>query len=167
MTNLKLIFKLLFLQLFWFVAVGLPHEYQNYIFAGSGFIAVLNYFIFRPSVSFLYYGIFLFLLTTFGFLHDFIFKELGWVNYQQDDFPLWLTSLYMVFICYYGGPFNTIARYRIGLQSLLGGLGGVMAYYGGASWSGIAVQSNLYYFGIFLAWSLFFPTSLYWFYKKR
>lgn len=158
---------MLFLQLFWFLAVGLPHEYQNYIFAGSLLIAVLNYFIFRPSVKPLHYIIFLFFLTGFGFLHDLTFYKLGWVNYHQDSFPLWLTSLYVVFICYYGEPFKAISRCQTWIQFILGGLGGITSYYGGARLAGINVESNLYYLGIFFAWSLFFPVSLYLFYKNR
>jgi len=154
-----IIFKAIFLQLFWYIAVVFGKQYQLILFASSFAIAYLNYFIFKPKISLPHYSLCLLLFTLYGIGQEALLDYMGLVSYGEKSFPPWPTSLYVVFLCYYGDIFNYMKNLNFFLLALIGGAGGVAAFFGGEKLSSLTVLDPLYYGGVFISWFFFFPLS--------
>ncbi len=157
--------KIIVLQGFWYLAVAFGYQYQLSILIAAVIISVVNYIIYRPSVTKGHYFFSLCFFVLYGFAQESLFEILGLVNYSQENFPLWLTSLYFVFIAYYGDLFNYLSKRGVPLLSLIGALGGITSYYGGVKISPIEVLSPLYYLAVGIGWGIFFPLSIKLFYE--
>lgn len=159
------ILKVIILQAFWYMSVAYGHIYQLPFLLTAVTLSGLNYIIYRPSITKAHYLFTLILFVLYGILQEGIFENLGLVNYGQESFPLWLTSLYFVFIAYYGDLFNYLSKKQPMILSLIGALGGISAYYGGAKISPIEVLSPYYYLAVGIGWGIFFPISIKIFYE--
>lgn len=166
MREMKYLIKAILLQSFWFLAVLYGRLYTWEIVALSFIFTAVNFYLYRPQVSLIFYGLNLMLFVAFGLFHDYSLSWLNLVDYRQESFPFWLTSLYVVFLCYYGDLFNYLQKLPKIIQFLLGGLGGLMAYTGGAKLADILILSPLYYVGVTLLWGVFFVLSLKFFYAS-
>jgi dehydrogenase/reductase SDR family protein 12 len=89
-----------------------------------------------------------------------LLEQLNLVDYGQAGFNWWLNSMYIAFLCYYDDLFKKFINVKKHYLMLLGFLGGMLAYRGGAALSPMAVQDLNYYLWVGLSWSLFFPLSL-------
>ena len=167
MYAMKNLLKIIVLQIFWYIAVYFGHLYQLSIFVSSFVLVALNYALYKPNISLKNYLIFLSSFICYGFFQEWLFQKLGLVNYHQTNFPLWLTSLWVVFVCYYGDIFNYMYKIKPIFLTFMGGFGGVLAFYGGAKISLLEALSPWYYVGIFISWAVFFPLSLKLFKKLR
>ncbi|GAB4417208.1 MAG: hypothetical protein OHK0056_26050 [Bacteriovoracaceae bacterium] len=163
---MKKLVKIIILQVFWYIAVMYGHLYQYPILVASLIFALANFFIYRPSVTLKHYPAVLLIFVLYGMAQEWLFQEVGLVDYNQDSFPWWLTSLYIVFIAYYGDLFNYLEKKSLLLHFVMGAVGGIAAYYGGAKISPIQVQSSLYYLAVGISWGIFFPLSIKIFYSK-
>lgn len=157
--------KIIILQIFWYIAVMYGYLYQYPILLVSILLAVANFFIYRPNINIKHYLICLALFVFYGMSQEWLFQYFDLVDYNQESFPWWLTALYFVFIAYYGDIFNYLESKSNGLLFLMGALGGLAAYYGGAKISPIIVNSPNYYFAVALSWGIFFPLSIRVFYR--
>ena len=69
----------------------------------------------------------LFLFTISGYLHD---SSLIWLNIVKiESYSYLYLSLWIVFISYYGDLFNYLKSLPTIILSILGGLGGALAYW--------------------------------------
>lgn len=162
---MKLI-KVIILQIFWYIAVMYGHLYQYPILLASLLMAGFNFFVFRPSVTIKHYFMTLTIFVIYGIVQEWLFQKLGLVDYNQESFPWWLTSLYVVFIAYYGDLFNYLEKKSNLLLFAMGAVGGFAAYFGGAKLSPIKVKSPNYYLAVAISWGIFFPLSFKIFYKS-
>ena len=160
MRILTKILKIIILQLFLFFSlkVGQTHEMLIYILALG--IAFMNFAFFRPSVSKGHYLFTLIFFILFGVFQDSLFEKLSLVDYGQESFPFWLNSLYVIFIAYYADVFNFFDKQSKWFQALVGALGSVLAYGGGAQISAVTVLSPWYFLFLALSWAVFFPISI-------
>lgn len=157
---MKNLAKIIVLQVFWYIAVYFGQQYQTVIFSTSLILATLNYFIYKPNLKIKHYFSLLTGFIVFGLLQEWLLERLGLVNYNQESFPLWLTSLWVVFVCYYGDIFDYMYKIKPYFLILMGGVGGVAAFYGGAKISPLEPLSNQYFIAIFISWAIFFPGSI-------
>jgi len=159
------ILKIIVLQAFWYIAVVYGHLYQWPILGLSAILAIANYTVYKPQITKAHYAFCLFFFVTYGVIQEWLFQKIGLVDYAQENFPLWLTSLYFVFLAYYGDLFNYLSKKSPAFLFIMGALGGISAYYGGAKISPIVVQTPIYYLAIGLSWGIFFPVSFKVFYE--
>lgn len=164
---MKLIFKAIILQLFWFLAVFFGPAYPYAVLALSVILSVLNYIFYSPIVKKEIYIALSLAFVVFGTFHDFSLQFFGLIDYVAEDFPIWLLSLYVVFICYYGDLFNAINRLPKLVQFVLGGAGGLSAYIGGAKIAGFVILGQGFMVFVALAWGTFFVLSLKAFYALK
>ena len=157
--------KVCILQGFWYFSVAFGYKYQVPIFIAAIIISIANYFIFRPSITKGHYIFCLGFFVLYGLIQESIFEKLGFVDYGQESFPLWLTALYFMFIAYYGDLLNHLSKKHYSLLALIGAIGGLSAYYGGAKISPIEVLSPYYYLSVAIGWGIFFPLSIKIFYE--
>ena len=78
--------------------------------------------------------------------------------------------MWIVFISYYGDVFNYLKSLRAITLSILGGLGGALAYWSAFQLGAIEVniEKNIHYLlCVFLLWALFFPLSFLLFYNDK
>ena len=78
--------------------------------------------------------------------------------------------MWIVFISYYGDVFNYLKSLRAITLSILGGLGGALAYWSAFQLGAIEVniEKNIHYLlCVFLLWVLFFPLSFLLFYNDK
>ncbi len=159
------ILKIIILQGFWYLSVAHGHKYQTPIFIVALFISIANYFIYKPAITKGHYLFTLIFFLIYGIIQESLLDKLGLVSYGQESFPLWLTSLYLVFIAYYGDIFNYLSKKSIPFLSLLGAIGGISAFYSGSKISPLSVLSPYYFLGIAIGWGIFFPLSIKIFYE--
>ena len=162
---MKLVIKALLLQAFWFLAILFGESHQSLIILSAFSLAWLNFFIYRPFVGGKTYFLFLVFFMIFGLFHDLSISWFGLISYESDQFPLWLTSLYIVFLCYYGDIFNYLSKLNWHLQFMIGASGGVSAYLGGAKLANFSILSPWFYFYVTTLWGIFFVISLKSFYR--
>lgn len=153
------IIKIITLQLFWYLAVLGGSEYQNITLTSAIAICTLNFYLFKPSVTIGHYLFTLIFFVFYGFAQEFSLQEFGLVNYNQNSTPLWLLSLYIVFLAYYGDIFNYLSNKSKSLLFFIGSFGGVAAYYGGSKISSLEILSPYYLIAIAISWGAFFILS--------
>ena len=154
------VIKAIFLQLYWYVIVYYGSEFQNILLVTSFILVGLNFIILKPQITKGHYVFTLILFILYGLVEESIFSAIGLVDYHQESFPLWFTSLWMMFLCYYGDIFNYLASKSWILHFFLGGIGGVFAFYGGTKISSIEAMTSYYYVAIFFSWAVFYPLSM-------
>ncbi len=159
------IVKAIILQGFWYLSVSCGYEYEIPILVSAILLSLANFFIYRPSITKGHYLFCVLFFVLYGFIQENLFEQLGLVDYGQESFPLWLTALYIVFIGYYGDLLNYLSKKPLPILAIVGALGGVSSYYGGAIISKIEVLSPFYYLALALGWGLFFPLSIKIFYE--
>lgn len=161
--------KIILLNIFWYAAVYFgPSEFGFVLFPIALILTFINLKVYKPAVAKSHYFFTLAFFIVYGFLQDYIVLKLGLINYNQSSFPFWLTSMYVVFICYYGDIFNKFQKLHAGILFIVGALGGGAAYFGGAKIAGLTIydSTSLYYWGIVaLSWGVFFPLSIKIFYE--
>jgi hypothetical protein len=139
--------KIIFLQTYWYLTAYFGRDFPKIFIVLTIGIILINYLLYRPKVgSFNYLKILLFFIS-FSFLEIKILSYLGLITFQS--FPYWLICLYSVFICYYGDIFNYLKDKKNWVLSLMGGVGGTIAYWGGVKISNLDVFIPYYFIGIF------------------
>lgn len=157
-----IILKIVVLQLFWFLIVLYGKSY-NFLWAIflAVFLCVLDYKFFRPKLS---VGKYFFLMTVFtfvGFLYDsslWYFQIIEQSSYHYGNLALWI-----VFITYYDQIFKKFINFSWWINSLVGGLGGVLAYWSAVKLGAITLlpfAENKFIGMVFFQWAVFFPLSL-------
>jgi hypothetical protein len=152
--------KVILLQVFWYGVVVYGQGHQIWALALSFLLVVLNYLFFRPPTSLKWYALCLLFFVSYGIFQEWSLKAVGLVNYGQSSFPWWLTSLYLAFLCYYGDAFDYLTQFKRPIQILMGGLGGVLAFWSGSRISPLDPTGPSYFLAIFISWAFFFPASL-------
>lgn len=165
---MKMLLKILILNGFWYFAIGYGEQMRllnEYLVIGLAFaLSLLNFIFYRPKINFLGYLICLLFFVLYGFTQDYLLAEQGWVGYPNDKVPLWLLSLYVIFIGYYGDVFNYFVGRHFIILFIVGAVGGSFAYFAGAKLAGLSVYSWNYLYAIAVSWGVFFPLSIYLFY---
>ena len=159
---MALVLKAILLQVFWYLTVAYGVQFGEAFFALSLILVFANYFLFKPEKPLGHYIFVLCFFLIYGLGESLLLSRLE--LYRFKDFPFFLISLYAVFLCYYGDILNYLSKKSPVLLSLIGGLGGVAAFFGGTKISGLEVLSPFYFLGIFISWGIFFPLSIYLFY---
>lgn len=167
---MKTIIKLFILNLFWLLAVKLGGESDqvgtHFIIFGAALLIVLgNYKCFETGIKFGHYLFALFIFTLYGYLQDFILGYFQLVDYPLGSVPLWLTSLWVIFLCYYGDIFNKFNKLSTPLVSFIGGGAGAFAFYSGTQLAGLSINTTYYLTSVFISWAIFFPMSMAIFYR--
>jgi NAD(P)-dependent dehydrogenase (short-subunit alcohol dehydrogenase family) len=165
---MNIILKTVILQLYWYLVVlyGSSETYPVSLLL-SLVVVFINWTIFKPSIDSVKYLLILLTFILWGFIQDFLLIKFGVL--LVDDFPYWMTSLWIAFLCYYGDIFNKFKVINPLVNALLGGLGGLSSYIAGVKISGVEIQygSELLFYGfVFISWALLFPVTIYLFYKK-
>lgn len=156
---MKLILKIIILQVFWYFAVvyGPEHELTAIIVA---YLIVMADIAINKRDELGKHVFALAFFVIYGAVQDGLANYLKLVR-TDSLLPIWLNSLWVVFIAYYGDVFNKFAKLKVYVLSAIGALGGVLAFYSGAKLSpGLEVINHYYYSYIALSWGLFFPLSL-------
>lgn len=162
-----LLFQVLFLQLFW-LAVILYGKLLSPLWpiAAALLFVGIHYKINRPQLS---AGRFFF-VTLF-------FLLFGWVNdsflifsnvVAKDSYHYGNLSLWIVFIIYYERIFLKFDKMALPLTSVIGGIGGCLAYWSAAKMGAVMILPEMelpYAFSQFFVWAVFFPISLKLYYK--
>jgi dehydrogenase/reductase SDR family protein 12 len=157
--------KIIFLQIFWYLAVSKGSDIQVIVFLTAIAFSFLNFHFYRPAVTLGHYLFTLSCFIIYGLTQELLLEELRLVNYNQDSIPLWLLSLYVVFIGYYGDIFNYLSKKSNLILFLMGSTGGVFAYYSGSKISSIEILSPYYLILIGISWGVFFILSFKIFYE--
>lgn len=96
----------------------------------------------------------------YGLIQDFTLISIGLMDTNSFFPPIWLISMWIVFIAYYDDFFVRLKDNKM-INPIIGGLGGLMAYWGGTGLAGVEVTSPFWFSVIvFLSWFIFFPLSL-------
>jgi len=94
-----------------------------------------------------------------------------WLKIVQDEsYSYVYLSLWIVFISYYGDLFNSLKELPNIFLSMLGGIGGSIAYWTAYKLGAINLYSDnsIYYLiFVFTLWGLFFPFSIWLFYEEK
>jgi len=144
------ILKITFLNVFWFIAVKFGSDYSVLIWSSALILAL----IYSKAKSL---GLTpLIFMGLWGYSQDSLLINLGLMN--LDTAPLWLNSLWLLFIGYFPDLFSKFSKLNNWALAFIGGLGGVAAYYSGTKIAEVPVD-NYYLFltVVFISWSLFFP----------
>lgn len=157
--------KILFLQAYWYICVAYGYQYEIPLFIAAIVFIISNYFIYKPKVTKGHYLFSLGFFVIYGIVQESLFEKLNLVDYNQETFPLWLTSLYVVFLGYYGDILDYLSEKPKFFHFLLGAIGGFSAYFGGAKLSPIEPLTNLYFVAVAIGWGIFFPLSIKIFYE--
>jgi len=153
------IFKTIFLYLFWYLIVSIGPQHQFIIYVSTLFLALANFYIFKPPISLAHYLFTLIFFVTYAAIQDTLLKSLGFISYGQVGFAWWFNALYILFLCYYGDLLNPLKKLPIYIKSILGSLGAVVSYYGGSKLAPVIIEDPLYYVFLALSWAIFFPLS--------
>jgi hypothetical protein len=163
-----IVLKAILLQIYWFYAVYYgPKIHDLWIALPSLALVTLNFIIYKPKITPLRYFVLVIIFSLYGFLQDCIFTKTGVLKYNESYLPIWINTLFWVFITYYGDIFNYIAKMKKSLLAITGGVGGCLAYFGGSRLGSIE-QGEMVIFvtGVFISWAIFFPLSVWLWYES-
>lgn len=164
-----IIFKIVLLQLFWFLIVLFGHKF-NPLFSilAALLILVFNFLVSKVNISIYRYLFIAAAFTLFGFLHDSI---LIWSEIViKDSYSYSFLSLWIVFIAYYDDVFIKFKNAPILAISLIGAFGGALAYWSAYKLEALSLfpERNIFYVLLPGAmWAVFFPTSMWLYYKDK
>ena len=163
-----IIIKIILLNVFWFLCVKYGSQEKELEFFGfSLFLILINFFTLNKSISFFKYLGYLLFFIIFGIAQDGVMFYLEIFNFKSTQSILWLTSLWVVFLAYYGDILNKFKDFEIWKLSLLGAGGGMMAYYGGANLGQVSISNYPLFLGIVaISWAIFFPLTIRLFYSN-
>ncbi|MBC7538454.1 MAG: SDR family NAD(P)-dependent oxidoreductase [Bacteriovorax sp.] len=164
-----IILKIILLQLFWFSVVFFGNSVSSYLPLFASFILVIvNYYVFAPKISLARYSFLIILFTLFGYLHDTSFI---WLNIiTKKSYHIGFLSLWIIFIAYYGDIFNKLKNIPTFFLSILGALGGSLAYWSAYKLGALSIlpgRETTYVVVPFTLWAVFFPSSMWLFYKDK
>lgn len=109
-----------------------------------------------------------FILLIIGLAFDWLSIYLNWVQVYEVSpliIPFWLIAIWMIFV--FSLPmFESFLGQRYKLASILGMILGPLSYKSGESFGVLKISANetLIYYGLF--WACYFPTALYYLFKK-
>lgn len=164
---MKIFCKIIILQVFWYLVVSFGQGQCLYLFPFlSLLLVILNYIVFKPQIVLAKYFLTLIFFLTWGMIQEFILFKFSFVSIA--NYPMWMSSLWIIFLCYYTDIFIKFRDLHPLFLSVLGGTFATLSYYGGINISGFSIDSGLeiwYYSVIFISWAIFFPLSIYLYYK--
>jgi hypothetical protein len=153
-------FKLLILQSFFYItSIYGPKGYGTQLFFIGLLVMGINYFVIKHLISFSSYLLMILIFFFTGFLQDTLLIYLGVMKMNSTFPPIWLPTLWMMFLGYYGDVFNKMLDFPIWAMSILGAIGGSLAYYRGLMSINIETHEYFYYL-MGLVWAVFMPFSL-------
>ncbi|EQC50722.1 SDR family NAD(P)-dependent oxidoreductase [Bacteriovorax sp. DB6_IX] len=162
-----ILLKVVVLQAFWLFCVKhAGGTFWPYYLSGALLLCFANFFIINRSrqrevISFSRYLFMLLFFLFWGLCQDYLLFKSRIID--EIVAPYWLISLWVVFLCYYGDIFQKFVRLKTPMLSIIGAIGGALAYYSGAKLSGLSLHQSMHIeFIIFVAisWAIFFPLSL-------
>ena len=158
--------KILVLQFFWFGAVKFSgHSYSFFFWILAVVLLALNYTFYKIEISKIRYVFFILFFSLWGALQDGVLDSSGAVKFANNT--LWLNSLWLIFLAYYGDVLNKFTKLNTLLQAVIGGVAGVLTYWSGCQLANVQIENQLAFFIIvFISWFVFFPLTLNLFYKK-
>lgn len=161
------IIKVILLNIFWFLCVKYGSQGKELEFFGLSLVLiVINYFTLNKSMSFLKYLGFILFFIAFGLGQDSLMYYLEIFSFKSFQSVLWLTSLWVVFLAYYGDILNKFKDFELWKLAILGAGGGMMAYYGGANLGNVTISNYYLYLSIIaISWGIFFPLTIRIFYS--
>ncbi len=158
-----LILKLIILQFFFYLTVTFgPQGYGGYFLISGFILMILNYYFIKDIINLKPY---LFLILIFfgtGFVQDTLLIYFNLLNLNSAFPPIWIPTLWMMYLGYYGDIFKRMLDFPIWLMSLLGAIGGSLAYYRGIS-ALDAKTHEYFYLIIAINWAIFQPLTLLYF----
>ena len=164
-----LLIKIIALQLLWYIAVfSSQYEHSYMMWPISIMLVFINFKVFKINIPLRKYILFIFAFSSWGFIQDYLLINLGVLKISS--VPLWLNSLWIIFLGYYGDVFNKFKSTNLILLSILGFVGGVLSYYGGCRLSGVEISSDKFiHFTLIIgiSWGLFFPITMRIFYMDN
>ena len=161
---IKNIAKIVYFQALWILLIYSSQTNYDGMVIVIVFLSIYaDYFIFRYSVSFVRYNLYLFGLIVTGFLIDQFFSLRGVLSWDDGWFyPPFLSGIWAMFIVYYEDYFKKFTS-RKTFAFLLASVGSPFAYLSGSRLSSInfsyAMNINSALFS--LAWGVFFVLSIY------
>lgn len=166
---MALVLKLITLQAFWFLAVvGGPILNDIFIYPVAIALTILNYFFYKPDISAAKYALLILFFALYGFLEGALLQYFSLGSFPEGYYPLWMNSLFVVFICYYGDALNKFQGLSKLLKFFIGGVGGALAYYSGSKFGSLIIgeSSPSFFIFVFFSWGIFFVVSMDLFYKN-
>tara|TARA_B100001248_G_scaffold262427_1_gene258365 strand:- start:23947 stop:24489 length:543 start_codon:yes stop_codon:yes gene_type:complete len=157
------------LQGFWFLAVlGGPKEgAYPLVFLLSLLIVAGHFFTMSPKMPSINYLLFVIFSSFYGFLQDYALLKMDFAYFATSGYPLWLNSMYVVFICYYSRIFKKLPQ-QLWILSIFGAFGGLSSYFAGYKLGSLFIVEEkmfVYLAIITLSWAFYFPFSM-WLYQK-
>lgn len=162
-----LLAKIFILQTLWLgIALFARDLSVIFIIAMTLLVVLGNYLLYRPQKSFFSYIIAALVFLAAGYVFD--YSLLGFNIIKRDSYTWSYLALWPIFLCYYGDLFNKFQSMHKVFLAILGGVGGLMAY-----WSCIRLgalelvegKANLYTFAVGAYWAAFFPLSINFYYR--
>ena len=159
---MKMWIKIIILQVYWYLLVLKGPGLSPLLCLVSSLVLVaLNYYLYRPQLGLKHYLLLGLGFMIWGLVQDGLLFQLG--LFKANQFPWWLSSMWLVFVCYYDDVFNRFESWKWFTLAVMGGFGGVLAYWGGTRLADLEVDQArlmLFYGLIFISWASFFPLSL-------
>jgi hypothetical protein len=119
----------------------------------------INFLVVKDRINYLpYLGLMAIFFFT-GLVEDIIFIHFDIIKMNSTFPPLWFPTLWMVFLGYYGDVFNKMMDFPFWLMSILGAIGGSLAYYRGLMTISVEVHEYFYLFTAII-WAIFMPFTL-------
>lgn len=164
------LFKIIFLQLFWYLVLEFGQEsWASYVFIPLSLSFVfIFYYIKQINIPVRKLITLLTFFIGWGLTQDFILYYSG--IFQIDHFPVWLASLWIVFIIYYDDIFLKFLKFPSYLIALIGAIAGPFSYWGGVKIAGIIIPANLvipFVLIVGVSWGAFFPLTLKMYHNKN
>lgn len=129
-----------------------------FLFVCTGAMCI-NYFIVRHLIHAKHYIFMCLLFFALGFIQDTILINLNIIDMGSKYPPIWIATLWMLFFAYYGDVFNRMLYFPIWAMSILGAVGGSLAYYRGFMMMEVSF-SNSFFPIVAIVWAIFMPISL-------
>lgn len=136
-----------------------PHVDPYLMTAVAAALLLINYFFVKHLILLKHYAVMMVLFYGSGFIQDTVLIYFNKIDMGGPFPPLWVASLWLLFLGYYGDVFRKMLDFPIWLSALLGSAGGTLAYHRGIGSAGFALSSDFYPI-VAIIWAAYMPFSL-------
>ena len=161
--------KVLVLEALWFIVIFYGKSTPSELFLlGSLLLAFFNYYLFKPKISLGHYNCLLVIFVLSGIVHDGVL--MNFLFLKSECYSWSFLSLWILFLTYYGDIFNRFEQLPKYVNTIIGALGGSLAYLSAAKLGAVELHTgkDMHYVGSSaLMWAVFFPVSLKLFYHTH
>jgi len=141
----RLIIKSTWFQVIWFMAVigaeSLQYVTLSLVFFTLVISSVKGEIAWKKVV----------VIAALGTMLDYFHMAVGWFEFANDSFPLWLIALWFIFSWYASFLSSLLNQYPIVIVSLVGGVAGSLSYIAGEKFGGVTFSLPLHYSALMLA----------------